>query len=846
MMDIIESYILDNYTSPDFPQKYESFIKANYQDVVPDLILGDETLTDITNKVIKGDKVDDSYLGSFKEYCGECVYEPEVDFTNALALQARYIDDAEYLEWLNNDKIAKVLAEFPTRGDLIDHLGPTLKDIADKYGSDPNINLLINNMTYKSHPLAFYEFSQSDDFSEQEGDFGFRSWIRKGINSILRITTRNRIENALSRSSDASVEDSYKLTTGDLKNLAKNGTSEQKELAQEILDKKKQLVTNSLASGGTLASGVISGGLVEKVSEVPLKVTNSLSPGALTQSSIRALGPTHDPNIWLQGQVRNAWEMSEKNCSTTEDQVIKHLKGLKDSGELKLEDVPKKKYSRSDSSTGEIPMGPAKNNSMVNAGLKDRPNEFSESVDDLLIERYKDVNKKLNKSEAIYNKVTSLLTKGDMNANDSYLSSDWVSNKSDRKTLDKYRKEQLRKKEFKEAKSKINKELGIKDNSDLISTVAKVAAPILVSKLSNPNPSKDTELEKLRLENENLKLRQQQRYSRDHSEGQDFDNPYDDVIEDHNYEVEDHKNGGSNRRIDPKTDSNPGNDSPSNDKNDDPKSDPPENPVVIKPKDDLVDRPESDNKGDDEPGRPEDEGKDNVDPPKKPRTSRPRLTEEEQLENAERAAASDKRAAELGMHFEGSGKGPRRLVKDAPKAKTTEGNDEEPAKLGKDLKTDENGKRNLVDNPAKEDKPLENKSISRRSVKSELRNSGALNGLTHAQKKELISRTQESRRQSNFKNSLVIAGLKSPSSASNSNLSRSSNNSGNLSGLLSSASSSIKGIGDEITKSKVYKDFKRSQVMNRVGNASMYLLDKAGSGLKALISPGQNNRPPVN
>lgn len=208
MIESIEKYVLDNYTSLDFPQSYETFIKDNYKDIVPDLILGDERLTDITNEIIKGEEVDDSYLGTFKDYYGESVYEPENDFTKSLALQARYIDDAEYLEWLNDDKMAKILAEFPTRGDLIDHLGPTIEDISEKYGDDPNLDLLIDNMTYKSHPLAFYEFSQSDDFSEQDSDFGFREWVRKGINSIKKITTRSKRENdIITKESDNSEQD---------------------------------------------------------------------------------------------------------------------------------------------------------------------------------------------------------------------------------------------------------------------------------------------------------------------------------------------------------------------------------------------------------------------------------------------------------------------------------------------------------------------------------------------------------------------------------------------------------------------------------------------------------------
>lgn len=890
-MDNIESYILDNYTSPDFPQKYESFIRDNYQDIVPDLILGDETLTDITNKVIKGEEVDDSYLGTFKDYYGESVYEPEVDFTKALALQARYIDDAEYLEWLNDDKMAKVLAEFPTRGDLIDHLGPTIEDIAEKYGNDPNLDLLINNMTYKSHPLAFYEFSQSDDFSEKDGDFGFREWIRKGLNSIKRISTRNKNDNALSEGTDASAEDRSNLTTGDLKEIAKNGTSEQKEIAQEILDKKKQLVKNALASGGTLASGVVSGGLIEKASEIPLKVTNALSPGALTQPSIRALGPTHDPNAWLQGQVRTAWDMSEKNTKTIKDQVIEHLKGLKDSGELKLEDVPGKKYSRSDSSTGEIPMGPAKDNSLVNAGLKDRPNEFSESVDDLLVKKYQEVNKKVNKSEALYNKVTSLLTRGDMDADDSYLSSGWVSNRSDRKAINKYRKEQVRKKEFKDAKSKVDKELGINNNSKLLSTVAKVAAPILVSKLSNPNPSKDTELEKLRLENENLRLRQQQRYGRDYSEG-DFSPDDDEALgkeQDRSDDFLRNSFGGGDTTTTPKKESK---DTPVVKEEDNEVSTSLQKSGVGKEladsisegvKSGSIERKSGSTSGKSfEEWDKEQNEKDNEDrvrrnnaakaeKSKKSSTKKTPVDERDEiLKKAETDKMYDDKAAALGKVWKTDENGKRTLVDKEPDsapapesqstkepedseedqlaaAKKTKANDEEAAKLGKVWKTDENGKRTLVDKPKEEPKPLENKATSRRSVKSELRESGALNGLTHAQKKELINRTQESRKRSNFNNALVAAGLKSPSSGSNSNSSGSSNNSGGLSGLLSSASSSIKGIGDEIANSKIYKDFKRSQIMGRVGNAAKYLLGKAGSGLKALVSPNQNqNKPPVN
>jgi len=853
MMDQIESYILSNYTSPDFPQSYEGFIKENYQDILPEPILGDEKLTLVTNNIIQDKGTDTEYLSSLKDYDGVTVVEPEVDFLKSLALQARYIDDSEYLEWLNEDKMAKVLAEFPTRGDLIDHLGPTIEEIGTKVANDPNLDLLINNMTYKSHPLAFYEFSQSEDFSADDGDFGFREWIRKGINAIKRLKTKNKNENQIpTTSGDESSDGIKKLSKSELKEILENGTEEQKSVAREILDQNKRLTTDALTDTKNVVTGIVSAEIPAKLSSGLVNVTSSLLSGArIPPSNIK----THDPNAYLQGQVRNAWDMSKKNkeLATPVDKVIANLKGKKESGKIKLEEVPETKDHS-------IPQGPKPDgvgNIDVNERISDRPNDHSvnedlmnEYITDLRLKKtIEEKRKQLDKNQAIRDKVNKLLTTGDMAA-PTYQYGDWIEDKKLRKQAQKYDKDQKAKIYNKSIKSAIDKENGVNSRLDkLIDTMTTAGTTMLAAKamekLSKPKTDKDQEIERLRLENENLKLRQAQsgRYNRDYSEDQDFDNPYDDMVEDRQHELDEIKEQRKAK------------DSDKFDKKEEIKVDqtidPKENVHIDdSPKESLI-KPEVATEYLKKPIWEKDttkvsnESPKSEEPIKKSRQVKPKLTQEDQLAEAERQAGLNERASKIGKKFV-NGKlvdMPESRVKpeeppktEEPKSRTQQldeleqfNKDQERAKkLGK--KFDKDG--NLVDlDPDDKPKVEAPRTYTNRQLKTKLKAEGKWQNLNRAQRSQLLSDNESKNTQVAWRSAQESAGLRPAGSTSSSY--RSS----------SKGSEVVDKIGD-ITKdviNKIEKAKKKEAALNIVKGVGNTVARGVGAFWRGIT--GSNNQP---
>ena len=327
MIDKIEVFILDNLTSPTFVTDLQKFLKSNFTEEVKDeLVLGDEDITKSVNKLISmlnipnEDRTLLTDLGKLSNHF-KCVDDP-LDYLCALTEEVKYVDEDEYVQWVDDNNLAYLLGGYPGKQDFINYMGPSLDEMSGMY-SDKEFDTVVKYMSAQSHPLAYNQL--------MSGDFGIKNIARRGWAAIKRAIakTNKASNNAAAKSMDSSAKDKL----------------------------------NSLQSGITNLGELLSLGQLTDLS-------SALTLGSLTEG----LATIDCPNLDIQGRIL-------RNYSSVDEAARDNALNKIETGELQsdLIDEEKTNISKYEVSKG---MRQDKN---PNVDVQDRIADRSFSSRDLLI-----------------------------------------------------------------------------------------------------------------------------------------------------------------------------------------------------------------------------------------------------------------------------------------------------------------------------------------------------------------------------------------------------------------------------------------------------------------------------
>ena len=332
MIDKIEVFILDNLTSPTFVTDLQKFLKSNFTEEVKDgLVLGDEDITKSVNKLISmlnipnEDRTLLTDLGKLNNHF-ECVDDP-LDYLCALTEEVKYVDEDDYVQWVDDNNLAYLLGGYPGKQDFINYMGPSLDEMSGMY-SDKEFDTVVKYMSAQSHPLAYNQL--------MSGDFGIKNIARRGWAAIKR---------AIAKTNKAAAK-------------ATENSLEVKPLDSSAKDK-----LNSLQSGITNLGELLSLGQVTDLS-------SALTLGSLTQG----LASIDCPELDIQGRIL-------RNYSSVDDAARDNALNKIETGELQSDLIEEEKTNIS---KYEVSKG-MRQDKNPNVDVQDRIADRSFSSRDLLI-----------------------------------------------------------------------------------------------------------------------------------------------------------------------------------------------------------------------------------------------------------------------------------------------------------------------------------------------------------------------------------------------------------------------------------------------------------------------------
>ena len=213
MIDKIETYIISHYSDSDFMDKYKKFIKENYPNPITEPLLGDEHLTELTNRIISGTELTKDSFDYLKQ--SDIVLDDNDELSHEMLSLARDIPTFS-IDTLKEtiNKYQNLTATNPEYSELyVEIVGPSADELVNTLCDEHRAGDL-DSVTQDMYPRAFSELYDDDWYQRlkpetimklmrERGD-DFSGYVnlnkaKKVADNVAGIVTGNRAMNTINK-----------------------------------------------------------------------------------------------------------------------------------------------------------------------------------------------------------------------------------------------------------------------------------------------------------------------------------------------------------------------------------------------------------------------------------------------------------------------------------------------------------------------------------------------------------------------------------------------------------------------------------------------------------------------